>query len=64
MNIIGRQKEQIELKHYFNSGKSELIAVTDRRRVGKTYLIKEVFKEEITFYFTGSIDKQVTNEFY
>ena len=36
MKIIGRQKEQKELKRYFESGKPEFIAVTGRRCVGKT----------------------------
>ena len=41
-SIIGRQKEIERLKKYLASDKSEFIAVYGRRRVGKTFLIKEL----------------------
>jgi len=63
MKIIGRIREQAELKRYFNSGKPEFIAVTGRRRIGKTYLVKELFSEDITFYFSGSLGKNITNAY-
>ena len=63
MRIIGRQKEQQELKRYFESGRPEFIAVTGRRRVGKTFLVKEMFLNDVSFYFTGAIGKNVTNAF-
>ena len=63
MKIIGRAQEQAALKHYFESGKPEFIAVTGRRRVGKTYLIKEMFANEMVFYFTGAVGKNVTNDY-
>ncbi|MCL1909834.1 MAG: AAA family ATPase [Kiritimatiellaeota bacterium] len=63
MKVVGRQKEKAELKRYFESGRPEFIAVTGRRRVGKTYLIKETLSENITFYFTGSIGKNITNAY-
>ena len=40
--IIGRFREQELLKELFDSKKSEFIAVYGRRRVGKTYLIKNL----------------------
>ena len=36
-----------------NSGRPEFIAVYGRRRVGKTYLIKEFFDDTFSFYSTG-----------
>ena len=63
MKIIGRIQEQAELKRYYESGKPEFIAVTGRRRVGKTYLIREMFSGEMAFYFSGSIGKNVTNNY-
>ena len=63
MKIVGRLREQAELKRYFNSGKPEFIAVTGRRRVGKTFLIKEMFSGDITFHFSGSTGKNVTNNY-
>ena len=61
MKIIGRLREQAELRRYFISGKPEFIAITGRRRVGKTYLVKEMFAQDITFYFSGILGKNVTN---
>ena len=40
-NFIGREKEIDILKKYYSSSKSELVAVYGRRRVGKTYLIRQ-----------------------
>jgi hypothetical protein len=51
--MIGRKKEMQELEELYNSGKAELVAVYGRRRVGKTYLIDETFKDRITFRHTG-----------
>ena len=53
MKIIGREKEQKLLKDSYLSGKPELIAVYGRRRVGKTYLVKQFFQERFDFYTTG-----------
>ncbi len=54
--LIGRQKEIKKLRQYANSKKSEFIAVYGRRRVGKTYLVREVFAGQFAFQMTG-LDK-------
>ncbi|MBR3758475.1 MAG: ATP-binding protein [Bacteroidaceae bacterium] len=51
--IIGREKEQDVLKSCFESERAELIAVYGRRRVGKTFLVKNFFREKFDFYITG-----------
>ena len=56
MDIIGRKKEILELKKHYDSGRPELVIVYGRRRVGKTFLIKEFFKNDFAFYFTGTVD--------
>ena len=53
-NIVGRIEEIQRLTDYVNSGKAEFLAVYGRRRVGKTFLIKQFFKEKFTFYFSGA----------
>ncbi|MCL1849380.1 MAG: ATP-binding protein [Clostridiales bacterium] len=63
MKIVGRSKEQAELWRYYHSGKPELIAVTGRRRIGKTFLIREMFSEVTSFYFSGSLGKGVSNNY-
>ena len=41
--LIGREKETAALKNVMESGRSELVAVYGRRRIGKTFLIRETF---------------------
>jgi AAA+ ATPase superfamily predicted ATPase len=53
MKIIGRIAQQEALKEYVASNKSEFVAVYGRRRVGKTFLVREYFRNSFTFYFTG-----------
>ncbi len=57
--IIGRKNEIAELTARYNSGKAEFIAVYGRRRVGKTFLIKEFFHNQFAFQHTGlsQVDK-------
>ncbi|MEN0003460.1 MAG: ATP-binding protein [Bacteroidota bacterium] len=52
-HLIGRQKEIKRLEYYLHSPKSEFIAVYGRRRVGKTYLVREFFVNEFAFEVTG-----------
>lgn len=53
--IIGREEEQRILEKLYNSKKAEFLAVYGRRRIGKTYLITEYFKDKgIFFEMTGS----------
>ena len=55
MKIVGRKAEMMELERHYDSGRPELVIVYGRRRVGKTYLIREYFENDFAFYFTGSI---------
>ena len=56
MTIIGREKEKRILNSCFESDKSEFVAIYGRRRVGKTFLVKELFETEFTFYSTGILN--------
>ena len=47
--MVGRIKEISELRDLYYGNKSEFVAIYGRRRVGKTYLIDETFRNEITF---------------
>ena len=53
MRIIGRDEELRELDGYMQSGKPEFLVVYGRRRVGKTFLIREYFKDDFFFSHTG-----------
>lgn len=65
--IIGREEEISKLKRAYDSEYSEFVAVYGRRRIGKTFLIRETFGEVFTFQYTGIFDvknsKQL-KEFY
>jgi AAA+ ATPase superfamily predicted ATPase len=51
--IIGRENEQKRLQNLYHSGKSEFIAIYGRRRVGKTFLIRQLFENEFIFDLAG-----------
>lgn len=52
-DIIGRKKEIKQLEKVKNSRKSEFVVVYGRRRVGKTFLIREHFNYTFDFQLTG-----------
>jgi len=54
--LIGRESEIETLQYCCDSNKSEFVVVYGRRRVGKTFLIKEFFGSNITFYATGVLN--------
>jgi AAA+ ATPase superfamily predicted ATPase len=60
--IIGRQKETSRLSDYVGSGKSEFLVVYGRRRIGKTFLIKEFFKNKFSFYLSGAENADKTQQ--
>ena len=51
--IIGRKKEQADLLRLVESDEPQFCAVYGRRRVGKTYLIRETFGYKFTFQHAG-----------
>ena len=52
-SIIGRDAEIKVLEKVYTSSKSEFVAVCGRRRIGKTFLIKEFFEGKFTFTMAG-----------
>ena len=62
MDFVGRKEETKLLKKIYESNKPEFVAVYGRRRVGKTYLVDEVFKEHITFKHTALPPSKLNGE--
>ena len=62
MKIIGRKREKDVLSNCLSSGRPEFVVIYGRRRVGKTYLIKEFFKGQFTFYATGLSDEKTAGQ--
>jgi len=62
-NIIGRVEEIVLLSKIAKSGEAELLAVYGRRRVGKTFLIRNAFQKQLVFEFSGihnaTLDQQL-----
>ena len=53
-NVCGREEELKLLKKLLNANEAQLLAIYGRRRVGKTYLIENFFRDKgIFFRFTG-----------
>ncbi|MBQ9200255.1 MAG: ATP-binding protein [Lachnospiraceae bacterium] len=51
--MVGRKEEISILEDLLDSNKPEFLALYGRRRIGKTYLIKEFFNDSFSFYATG-----------
>ncbi len=51
--LIGRNYEQKVLNDALESDESELIAIYGRRRVGKTYLVRQYYSAQMVFSMTG-----------
>ena len=62
-NIIGRNAEISKLKALTESQRSEFVALFGRRRVGKTFLINQVLKNQFAFKMTGVIEGSLKDQF-
>ena len=60
--LIVREKEQKRLLMAEESDRSEFVAVFGRRRVGKTFLIRETFKDRFCFYHTGLANARMARQ--
>ena len=55
--FIGREAEVANLQKYYESKESEFVVIYGRRRVGKTFLVKEFFDDKYDFKITGLYKK-------
>ena len=62
--LIGREQESRELQAALMSDRSEFIAVYGRRRVGKTFLIRETFQYRFTFQHAGIYNGKKAEQLY
>lgn len=61
--IIGREAEIGKLEALTKSPRAEFVALYGRRRVGKTFLINQVFKNQFAFKMTGVIEGSLKDQF-
>lgn len=57
-NIVGREIEIEKLENYIASRKSEFVAIYGRRRVGKTFLVKELIED----MYARKVSRQETGD--
>lgn len=62
--IIGRKKEKERLNQVLQSPKSEFLAVYGRRRVGKTFLLREFFNYRFDFHISGLANASTSQQLY
>ncbi|WP_026508198.1 AAA family ATPase [Butyrivibrio sp. MC2013] len=62
MKIIGRKNEKDILLQCLRSKRPEFVVVYGRRRIGKTYLIREYFNQKFSFYATGLTDEKTKGQ--
>ena len=60
--MFGRDEECRLIKKYLSSNRSEFVAVYGRRRVGKTFLLRQTLGDDICFYFTGIDNVTMTEQ--
>ncbi len=54
--LVGREFQAQKMRSFLNGKVSELMVIIGRRRVGKTFLIKKVYQNEMVFHITGLKD--------
>lgn len=62
MRIIGREREKDILGRCLKIDRPQFVAVFGRRRIGKTFLIKEFFNSKFAFYTTGLSDQKMSGQ--
>lgn len=60
--LIGREKEVARLNELYERDQAELVAIYGRRRVGKTFLVDEVFSDRLNFRHSGLSPLDIVKE--
>ncbi len=62
--IVGREKELATLSKMYLADQSDFVAIYGRRRIGKTYLIREAFNYTFTFSHAGLSSGDMKEQLY
>lgn len=60
--LIGREPEIAVLQKAYQSNEPEMVAVIGRRRVGKTFLVRQCYAGKIAFEMTGIKDGKMSEQ--
>ena len=62
MNLVGREPEQAIMAKLLRDDDSNFLAVYGRRRIGKTYMIREFYKKNMVFEASGINEKDKSQQ--
>jgi len=62
--LIGRKEELRKLDNIVQSKKSEFLAIYGRRRIGKTFLVREYFDYKFDFQVSGLANADTTQQIF
>ena len=62
--LIGRKEEKAHLNRLLEAREADFLVVYGRRRVGKTFLIREHLKKEIALEMTGTVDTPLAEQLH
>lgn len=62
--IVGRAKELEQLKQIVSDDRSHFVAIYGRRRIGKTFLIREAFNYRFTFQHAGLAEGSLKDQIF
>lgn len=62
--LIGRENEKKMLMEAYEADESKFAAIYGRRRIGKTYLVRETFENHFTFQHSGFFGGKLSDELF
>jgi len=62
MNLVGRAPETARMAKLLTNDESDFLVVYGRRRIGKTFMIREFYKKSIVFEASGLHEKDKTQQ--
>ena len=62
MKIVGREREKDIIERCLESNRPEFVVVYGRRRIGKTFLVREYFNGQFSFYSTGISGRKMSGQ--
>lgn len=62
--LIGREKETQILEKILADNHSHFVAIYGRRRIGKTFLIRETYKSRFTFQHSGIFEAKMKDQLF
>jgi AAA+ ATPase superfamily predicted ATPase len=62
MEVIGRETEKAALTQCLEAKRPEFVAIYGRRRIGKTFLVREFLRDSMVFSLTGAVNVSMRDQ--